>query len=208
MTKFIGFLALSLLSLTAASSCAARPKSSTEVRPTATQHQAAADPENPIEMTVDNMERLRSARDPDCNGNGIRDSIDIVRGFADDSNHNGEIDECDSDSLLAQRALTGERWWRFADLPDTSYFSVSHGYTPRITIRYTIPPSGAAVRLSVLDSTGSQLVNLVSQSQPNGVYVLQWDRKVRDQALKPGTYTFRLFVGRHRYSRTVGWSNW
>jgi hypothetical protein len=164
--------------------------------------------EEPVEMSVDNMARQRSAGDPDCNGNGIQDSLDIARGFASDINRNGHIDECDPDSLVAHKALTGNRWWRFADIPDTSHFAVVHGYTPRITIRYTVPPTGASVRLSVLDSTGTQIVNLVSQTQANGPYVLQWDRTVRGQALKPGSYTFRLYVGRHRHTRTIGWANW
>ena len=160
------------------------------------------------EVSEEQMMRLRSARDKDCNGNGIADAIDIARGFALDTNHNGTIDECDTDSTVAHNAEIGFFWWRHADQDTGAYLSVVHGFTPRITIRYTVPKPGADVALTVQDSTGTTVVGLVRQFQANGPYIIQWDRSVRGKPLAPGTYKFRLLEANERVERTMGWANW
>ena len=160
------------------------------------------------EMGSRDMARLYSTPVHDCNGNAVPDSVDIKEGYARDVNRNGIIDDCDPDDEVAREARSGSRWWRYADIADSSYFAVVHGSVPMITIRYTVPPSGADVYLSVVDSSGSRQVVLVDRHQDNGPYIIEWDRKVDDKPLRPGIYTFRLSVGRHRLERKMQWRNW
>ena len=128
----------------------------------------------------------------DCNGNGIPDSVDIQRGYVSDINKNGVIDECDPDKVLARRTRTGNQWWRAADVSDRVYFSVTYTTLPPVTIRYTVPPSGGAVALDLLDDAGATLGVLVRRHQENGPYIIEWDRRVKGVAVGPGEYTFRL----------------
>jgi hypothetical protein len=160
------------------------------------------------DLPEDELDRLRTTRVGDCNGNAIPDSVDIRAGFSQDVNHNGEIDDCDTDDEVAEQARSGGKWWRYADSPDSTYFSVTHSGVPRITIRYTVPPLGADVSLTVHDEAGAELGALVNQHQDNGPYIIQWDRKIRGQGLRPGTYTFRLFLGGKLLERKMGWRNW
>jgi hypothetical protein len=158
------------------------------------------------ELPGDVLDHMRTIPLKDCNGNGIPDSVDIQRGYASDINKNGRIDECDPDKAVARRARTGNQWWHAADVSDSVYFSVTYTILPPVTIRYTVPPSGGAVTLALLDSAGATLGELVHRHQENGPYIIQWDRRVKGIAVGPGEYTFRLTMTGKNRVRRLGWS--
>jgi hypothetical protein len=155
-------------------------------------------------MTSDDYEALLAAL-PDCDGNALPDSADIADGTADDLNHNGWIDECDADTTL-DVIRRPEAWKSWQQAADTSFFSTRHQANQTIEVRYTVPHSGAEVRLTVLSPNGGTLRRLVGSRQASGAYMLSWDKRDdHDRTVPPGRYVVRLTVGGRRYERPIRW---
>ena len=163
-------------------------------------------PEPPMDLPEDELWRLASTPAWDCNANGIPDETDIELGYADDVNHDGFIDDCQNDEKVPAASRADAGWWRAADVADSIYFSVRHTEWLRVRIRYTLPPMNDLwhVDLTVLYESGDLVTTLVRENQPNGVYALEWDRKVSGADLPAGTYTFRLVTGALRAERGGG----
>lgn len=155
------------------------------------------------EMTIDEAVLMYGDGRPDCNGNGIPDSVDIARGYAEDENHNGVIDDCEPDSVVHSRIKDGS-WRRAAFAVDTSFFAVRQSITV-VTIDYTVPMGGDRVRLVIKSPHGGIDVSLVDRVQESDSYEVTWTRNPGSAAFPKGEYAVELIVGRHRYERRIAW---
>jgi hypothetical protein len=140
----------------------------------------------------------------DCNGNGVRDDVDVRELTVDDANGNGIPDDCERDtSLLA--SMMSQRWRCFKDRSDTTYFWA--GYRPggAVVIRYTIPRK-AYVTLGILTPAGVRIATVLGETKMRGAYELVWHpQDDKGSRMPDGIYTLRLLVGDLEYIRRVRW---
>jgi hypothetical protein len=162
------------------------------------------------ELIVDPRHPIAAPERTDCNWNGIPDSVDIAEGTEDDVNHNGVIDNCDSDTTLCvQRADCRDTWRLLSTKPDTSYFWSAHAPDGTILLRYTIPPHGARVSLTAERIQGVHAIKIIKPSRrASGAYELSWDKRdpATHKAVPPGLYRLTLTIGKRTYTRRVHWA--
>lgn len=156
-----------------------------------------------ISDLIADLESLRR----DCNGNGLRDSIDIADGTAEDANQNGVIDACDPDEAVFNLANHDSAWFRHSEQnPGTSYFAASFQRGHAIRIRYTVPAPGGRIELDVLDDRGRRIHRLQNARMLPGHYELSWDLTDREGEPFPhGRYVLRLRALGREYVRAVRW---
>jgi len=156
----------------------------------------------PKEMSILELKTRRlGGINPDCNRNGIADSLDIARRTAWDVNRNNVIDLCDSDVELAKHFSD---WKGLSSIADTSYFRAEFVPNGSVAIHYTVPPGGARVRLVVLGSDSvSTGVTIVSGWKKSGAFWIPWNREA--DHLPPGLYLLKLTVARREYVHPIQW---
>lgn len=166
---------------------------------------------NPNELIIDPRNPLGSPGMVDCNWNGIPDSLDIAEGTSDDDNHNGVIDECESDTTLCwNRQDCRDRWRDLASRADTSFFWTAHAPNGTVVIRFTVPRAGASVGLTAHgETTGKRFTVIDTTRKATGAYELSWDKRDSQThvAAPAGIYTLTLKVGTRSYLRRVHWAN-
>jgi len=75
------------------------------------------------------------------------------------------------------------------------YQNYPNPFNPSTTIRYSIP-NPSAVKLSIYNMLGKEIVCLVHERQSEGVHNVVWDGRDRDQhRVGSGLYIYRLEAG-------------
>jgi hypothetical protein len=145
---------------------------------------------------------------PDCDYNGIPDSLDIVAGRTEDRNHNYVDDYCDDDVAVRKQEFS-YAWRQLANQPDTIFFKLRHMSDDSVWVRYTVPESVAHVTLRVLTPSGKEVRRIVDTAQRRGPYEEVWGQDdSRGHALPDSVlYDLVLSVNKRTAVRQAIWKH-
>ena len=143
---------------------------------------------------------------PDCDSDGVPDSLDILAGRADDVNHDGVDDYCDDDPAVRSETFS-DHWKQLACLPDTVFFKARHQAGDEVWVRYTVPEGGARVSLQIAAPSGVMVKELVHGHQACGAYDYIWHQDDSwGRAVPDGTvYRLTLEMNGRSFTQTAFW---
>lgn len=103
--------------------------------------------------------------------------------------------------------VTGVERWQAANIPQeyALYQNFPNPFNPRTVISYQLParsaggPISSSIELSIYNLLGQKVATLVSESQPAGIYKVEWDAT----GLASGVYLYRLEAGEFVQSKKL-----
>jgi hypothetical protein len=144
----------------------------------------------------------------DCDENGIPDSVDIANQYADDNNHNGEIDTCEIDPVPGSYDPRTKAWESMAAQADTLAMFRTFGKAVGVVMECYVPARGGTARLVVRDTTGIEVAT-ISECVSPGAHRAFWPLRDKNGLLisKDVMYVISLEQGSHSTRRTVRWNH-
>jgi len=145
-------------------------------------------------------------RDDDCDQNELTDSLDIVRGYADDLNHNFVIDDCEQVAINGSYDPNFREWAERARAADT--LTISRLFGPKIgyAIECFVPTGSGSARLVVRNARGEE-VGVISECTPEGANLYYWPLRLRNGLLAEADkdYLLSLECRGRRLLRRARW---
>lgn len=142
----------------------------------------------------------------DCDENGIPDSLDIARRYADDLNHNHELDTCELYYIPGGFDSRDSRWEDVAVQADTLALFRSFAKHVGIAIQCYVPSGSRPAQLLVRNNSGVNLAT-IADSLSSGPHWTSWGlRNSAGHLVTRGVeYVICLEQGGRSIQRTVCW---
>ncbi len=148
----------------------------------------------------------RNPPEDDLDWNGILDSVDVLKGYAHDVNHNGLIDYFERPTPRGSYDLDFDQWSADAREADTLALCREFGHKVGYGILCYVPATGGDARLTV-HAVNGELVATISECVRAGFSHHFWALRTQDGFVaRPDTeYYLRLRHGGAEIRRLLRW---
>jgi hypothetical protein len=204
-TRSLGTAVLAVLLASGLLGCAAStPSTSGSTSPP---HQAPADTHaDYLDLSPSALGRA-GPPEGDCDENGIPDSLDIANHYADDNNHNQEIDTCELDYVPGGYDNRTSAWASIAAKADTLTLFRTFAKRVGIVMECYVPEQSGAARLLVRDAAGKEVAVITDCLAP-GAHRAFWPLRDHNGLLVANKteYLVCLEQGARSTQRLVRWN--